>query len=345
MPVIYSGGRVIARGDVGNVRSVQEKKDKPSTPSPRAAGAESVGVSASTGKATYTPPKKSSKAIKVKKTPVQTYEQFKTPEGRAAAIERQKAIIEGTKTTTGVFANQEAELKKAGYVLNEKKNAVLNKQGQTVAGVTNTGTLFSGSKTVENIIKKSQPKTVDQTKAMSEAERYELRKATSLETMGKLETLDEPSKLREAEIQRALNYGRGVQFAPTLTDPTRIVASTPTLAEVFSDATRAIFGGKAPEVPYLKKGYQAEPIKGILPSFIDIVTSGKLSPVLGIIDKISGGKKDKDKTAPTIEEPVISPVVEEPETRDKSKFKLAGSYGGETGKIRSLFTRSSSGMA
>lgn len=342
MPVIYSGGRVVARGDVGNVKPVRNKS---SSPSPRAAGAESVGISKSTGKATYTPPKKSTKAVTVRKTPVQTYEQFKTPEDRAAAIERQRAVIEGTKTTTGIFANQEAELKKAGYVLNEKKNAVLNKQGQTVAGVTKTGNLFSGSKTVENIIKKSQPKTVDQTKSMSEAERFELRKKTSLETMGQLETLDEPSKLRESEIQRALNYGRGVQFAPTLTDPTRIVASTPTLAEVFSDATRAIFGGKAPEVPYLKKGYQAEPVKGILPSFIDIVASGKLSPVLGIIDKISGGKKDKDKTAPTIEEPVISPVVEEKETRDKTRFKLAGSFGGETGQVRSLFTRKSSGMA
>lgn len=342
MPVIYSGGRVVARGDVGNVKPVRNKS---SSPSPRAAGAESVGISTSTGKATYTPPKKdkSKKAVTVRKTPVQTYEQFKTPEGRAAAIERQRAIIEGTKTTTGVFANQEAELNKAGYVLNEKKNAVLNKKGETVAGVTKTGNLFSGSKTVENIIKKSQPKTVDQTKAMSEAERQVTRIATSLETMGKLETLDEPSKLREAEIQRALNYGRGVQFAPTLTDPTRIVASTPTISEIFGDMKRAIFGGKAPEVPYLKKGYQAEPVKGILPSLIDAVVSGQTSPILGIIEKI-GGKDKQPKPIETISEPVISPVEEE-EIVDDRKSRLAGTFGGEAGQVRSLFTRKSSGMA
>ena len=165
---------------------------------------------------------------KARKTPVQTYESFKTPEGRAAAVERQKAILASTRTTTGAFANQEKDLKKAGYTLSADKSTVL-KDGKTVAGVTSTGGLFSGSKEVSNIIKSSQPKTVDQTKPMSEAERATTRIATSLETMGRLEQLDEPSKAREAEIQKALNYGRGVQPAPTVLDPTRIVASTPTL--------------------------------------------------------------------------------------------------------------------
>lgn len=340
MPVIYRGGKVVARGDVGKVRPVREKKDRPS---PRAAGAESVGISKATGKATFKPTKKDKpkKAVTARKTPVQTYEQFKTPESRAAAIERQRKIIQGTRTTTGVFANQEKELTKAGYTLNETKDAVLNKQGQTVAGVTGTGTLFSGSRKVEDIIKKSQPKTVDQTKPMSEAERFELRKKTSLETMGALEGLDEPSKLRESEIQRALNYGRGVQFAPTLTDPTRIVASTPTLAEVFSDAARALVGGKAPDVPYLKKGYQAEPIKGILPSLFDAAASGKLSPIIGILNEA----KDTKFFSEPKEEVKETEMAAEIETEEDRKRKLAGTFGSESGKIRSLFIRRNSGMA
>ena len=174
-----------------------------------------------------------------RKTPVQTYEQFKTPEGAAAAVERQKAILASTKTKTGAFANQEAALKKAGFTLSADKSSVL-KNGKTVAGVTGTGGLYSGSKEVSDIIKSSQPRTVDQTRSMSDVERQTTRIATSLETMGRLEQLDEPSKAREAEIQKALNYGRGVQPAPTVLDPTRIVASTPTLRELGGDIARAV---------------------------------------------------------------------------------------------------------
>ena len=55
---------------------------------------------------------------KAKKTPVQTYEQFKTPEGRSAAVQRQQKILDSTRTKTGAFANQEADLKKAEVKLN-----------------------------------------------------------------------------------------------------------------------------------------------------------------------------------------------------------------------------------
>jgi hypothetical protein len=242
---------------------------------------------------------------KSRKTPVQTYESFKKPEDRTAAVERQKAILASTRTTTGAFANQEAELTKAGYKLSEDKSSVLTKDGKTVAGVTSTGSLFSGSKKVTDIIKSSQPKTVDQTKPMSDMERTTTRIATSLETMGRLEQLDEPSKAREAEIQKALNYGRGVQPAPTVLDPTRIVASTPTLSEVGGDIGRAIVGGTAPSVPYLKAGYQPEKVKGILD--IDTITNtlknlptpGKL--LLQGIGMITGGRDEKKQSQPVYE--------------------------------------------
>jgi len=275
---------------------------------------------------------------KARKTPVQTYESFKTPEGRTAAVERQKAILASTKTTTGAFANQEAELKKAGYKLNEKKDTVLTKDGKTVAGVTNTGGLFSGSKKVTDIIKSSQPKTVDQTKPMSEAERATTRIATSLETMGRLEQLDEPSKAREAEIQKALNYGRGVQPAPTVLDPTRIVASTPTLKELGKDIERAAFGGTAPSVPYLKKGYQPEPVKGLIPTIIEKgITPGAIlfNAVKGTGFFQFGDSGNDSKQTTTTTQPTEE--FAELEAEAERKRKLAGSLVSSGTKGRSLF--------
>ena len=278
---------------------------------------------------------------KARKTPVQTYEQFKTPEGRSAAVQRQQKILDSTRTKTGAFANQEKDLKKAGYTLSADKSSVL-KNGKTVAGVTSTGSLFSGSKEVSNIIKSSQPKTVDQTKPMSEAERATTRIATSLETMGRLEQLDEPSKAREAEIQKALNYGRGVQPAPTVLDPTRIVASTPTLSELGGDIKRGLVGGTAPSVPYLKKGYQPEPVKGLIPTVVNAAISGSLSPIGAIMKGVSssgffsyGDGKDSGTTATTA--PETTTEFAESEAEAERKRKLAGSLVSSATKGRSLF--------
>lgn len=279
---------------------------------------------------------------KSRKTPVQTYEQFKTPEGRAAAIERQKAILASTRTKTGAFANQEKELKKAGYTLSADKSSVL-KNGKTVAGVTSTGGLYSGSKEVSNIIKKSQPKTVDQTKPMTPAERATTRIATSLETMGRLEQLDEPSKAREAEIQKALNYGRGVQPAPTVLDPTRVVASTPTLSEVGGDIVRGMVGGTAPSVPYLKKGYQPEPVKGLIPTVVDAAVSGAFSPTVQLLRsgvsffQNAGSDDSKDTTTTTVPET----TQEFAESEAERKARLAKVQGAAmSAASRNLFAAS-----
>ena len=276
-----------------------------------------------------------------RKTPVQTYEQFKTPEGAAAAVERQKAILASTKTKTGAFANQEAALKKAGYTLSADKSSVL-KNGNTVAGVTGTGGLYSGSKEVSDIIKSSQPRTVDQTRSMSDVERQTTRIATSLETMGRLEQLDEPSKAREAEIQKALNYGRGVQPAPTVLDPTRIVASTPTLRELGGDIARAVVGGTAPSVPYLKVGYQPERVKGILD--IDTITNTlKNLPTPGSlllkgISSLTGGKDDSKESQPVYQGTTeFVDQYKESEAIAREKKRLAAQAASQAARKRSLF--------
>lgn len=277
---------------------------------------------------------------KSRKTPVQTYEQFKTPEGRSAAVQRQQKILDSTRTKTGAFANQEADLKKAGYKLSADKSSVLTQDGKTVAGVTSTGSLFSGSKKVTDIIKSSQPKTVDQFKAMSKADRAVTRIATSLETMSELEKLDEPSKAREARIQRSLNYGRGVQFAPTVLDPTRIVASTPTLSEVGGDIMRGLGGGTAPSVPYLKKGYQPEPVKGLIPTLVGGAVSGAFSPTYQLLKSGVGffqNGEDNDRDSETTPTAPTEPTQEFAESEEERKRKLAGSLKGGNVKGRSLF--------
>ena len=280
----------------------------------------------------------SSKSTSSSKPRRQTYEQFKTPESSQAAINRQKAILASTKTKTGAFANQEADLKKAGYTLSADKSSIL-KDGRTVAGVTGSGQLFSGSKQVSDIIKKSQPTKIDQTKSMSAGSRAGMRAATSIETMQRLEQLDEPSKARESNIQAALNYGRGVQPSPTVLDPTRIVASTPTMKELGGDIMRGVMGGTAPSVSYLKKGYQAEPIKGLIPTITDAAMTGALSPTYQLLKSGVGFfQRDDAPEAPTgIVRPTESQEFADAQAEEKRKKKLAGSLDSSIAKGRSLF--------
>lgn len=270
----------------------------------------------------------------------QTYEQFKTPESSQAAVNRQKAILASTKTKTGAFANiNKEELDKAGYKLSADQSSILSKSGGTVAGVTSSGQLFSGSKKVSDIIKKSQPTKIDQTKSMSAGSRAGMRAATSIETMQRLEQLDEPSKAREANIQAALNYGRGVQPSPTVLDPTRIVASTPTMKELGGDIMRGVMGGTAPSVSYLKKGYQAEPIKGLVPTITDAAVSGALSPTYQLLKSGVGFfQRDDAPEAPTgIVRPTESQEFADAQAEEKRKKKLAGSLDSSVAKGRSLF--------
>lgn len=233
-----------------------------------------------------------------RKTPVQTYEQFGNSDGREAALQRQKKIKESTTTKTGAFANQEAELNKAGYYLDSTKSRILNKPesegGKTVAGVTDSGQLFSGSKKVTDIIKKSQPKTFDQTQAMSKDDRQLMREGTTYSVLNDLSTSSggEVSKLKESQLQKSLNYGRGIQYSPTVLDPTRTVASTPTLKEVGGDMMRAAFGGQAKQtIPGLSVAYQPMKTEGILQNL--------KTPGMIFIEALTNAMKPKKKTVET----------------------------------------------
>ena len=96
------------------------------------------------------------------------------------------------------------------------------------------------------------------------AERQRQREDNTAELMENILTGGEISKAREAELQRAANFGRGVQLLPPsttvegltqaggqpvmLTNPNfqpRIVANQPTFGEALGDASRALFGGQA----------------------------------------------------------------------------------------------------
>tara|TARA_E500000081_G_scaffold80287_1_gene81798 strand:- start:6180 stop:6830 length:651 start_codon:yes stop_codon:yes gene_type:complete len=125
------------------------------------------------------------------------------------------------------------------------------------------------------------------------------RKANTQELMSNIMTGGEISKKREAELQKAANAGRGVQFItakpnvgnlkqyerdasgniirdakgkPQLkavknanvsaTDYTgRITANAPTLGEAVGDAGRALFGGQAKDPKYLNEGVSSAPGK------------------------------------------------------------------------------------
>ena len=123
------------------------------------------------------------------------------------------------------------------------------------------------------------------------------RAATTQELMSNIMTGGEISKKREAELAKAADAGRGIQFiegSPTvkgavqyrkdakgnimyddkgkaLTKPImrtgataadytgRIAASAPTFGEMAGDITRAVFGGKAKDPAYLRSGVSSAP--------------------------------------------------------------------------------------
>lgn len=132
------------------------------------------------------------------------------------------------------------------------------------------------------------------------------RAATTQELMSNIMTGGEISKKREAELAKAADAGRGIQFiegspkvkgltqkggkpvfrtGATAADYTgRIAASAPTVGEMFGDMGRAVFGGKAKDPAYLRSGVSSAPgtttkdymkytpkprqVKGIVPTMI-----------------------------------------------------------------------------
>ena len=160
--------------------------------------------------------------------------------------------------------------------------------------------------------------------------REQKRAANTQELMSNIMTGGEISKKREAELEKAASYGRGVQFVEgspkvkgltqkggkpvfrtgaTATDYTgRITANAPTFGELARDAGRAVFGGQAKDPEYLRQGIDSAPgkettdymqytpkpkkVKGIIPTMAE--AGG--TPFMIAMNAISGNKKDKPMT-------------------------------------------------
>jgi hypothetical protein len=178
----------------------------------------------------------------------------------------------------------------------------------------------------------------------------------------------EISKKREAELQKAADYGRGVQFietspvvkgltqkggkpvfktGATAADYTgRITANAPTLKELGGDIVRGLVGGQAPDPGYTGQYSQylpkPQPVKGLIPTVIDAAISGSLSPVGAILNTVSnagffsyGDSKNNQTTTST---PTTSTQeFADAEAAKKAKQKLAGSLVSDASKGRSLF--------
>ena len=140
----------------------------------------------------------------------------------------------------------------------------------------------------------------------------------------------EISKAREAELQKAANFGRGVQLLPPsttvqgltqaggqpvmLTNPNfqpRIVANKPTIGEAGGDILRGLFGGQAekpfftsPDAPpgretgmdFANMLPAPERTQGIIPAIIN--TGGITGVVLNALRDLIPGQGDQTTTTP-----------------------------------------------
>jgi hypothetical protein len=161
--------------------------------------------------------------------------------------------------------------------------------------------------------------------------REQKRAASSQELMSNIMTGGEISKKREAELQKAADYGRGVQFVEgspkvkgvtqkdgrpvfrtgaTASDYTgRITATPPTFGELGKDMARAVFGGQAKDPAYLRQGVSSAPgrkttdymqytpkptkQKGIVPAMIE-----KGGTPIGMAMNAILGKENLNKETP-----------------------------------------------
>lgn len=193
----------------------------------------------------------------------------------------------------------------------------------------------------------------------------ESRTATLMEAVM---TGGEISKKKEAELQKAADYGRGVQFietspvvkgltqkggkpvfktGATAADYTgRIIANEPTLKELGGDIVRGLVGGQAPDPGYKGEYSQylpkPQPVKGLIPTVIDAAIKGKLSPINAIMSGVSNAgffsySDSKNNQTTTTTPTTSTQEFAEAEAAKKAKQKLAGSLVTDASKSRSLF--------
>ena len=161
-------------------------------------------------------------------------------------------------------------------------------------------------------------------------ERQRQREDNTAELMENILTGGEISKAREAELQKAANFGRGVQLLPPsttvegltqaggqpvmLTNPNfqpRIVANQPTLAETGGDIVRGLFGGQAerpfftsPDAPpgretgmdFANMVPAPERTQGIIPALINKGGIGGL--VLDAFRNLLRGQEEEEEQQP-----------------------------------------------
>ena len=239
----------------------------------------------------------------------QDYSSFKTPESTAAALQRQKNILDRNRTSTGAFANQADALKKAGYTLNDTRDKVMSPTGATIAGINKNNNLFSDSREVSDILKRNLNTNPNQRDSFSpEVTRQDDRVANTDNVLNQIYGLDEMSKFGEEKVNRVFDYGRGVKFAndPNPADPFRLTASTPTgpqlrwplsesnMGEAFGDMKRALSGGTAPQTisgPILLHQSIPKPRnqEGILNAYKKIPTPTNL------LMKMFGGEEEEEQ--------------------------------------------------
>ena len=161
--------------------------------------------------------------------------------------------------------------------------------------------------------------------------RNQERAAKTQELMENIMTGGEISKKREAELQKAADAGRGIQFiegspkvegltqkggkpvfrtGATAADYTgRIAASAPTFGEMMGDMSRAVFGGQAKDPAYLREPISSAPgttttnymqytpkpqkVKGIIPTMVE-----KGGTPIGIAMNAILGKENISKETP-----------------------------------------------
>jgi hypothetical protein len=162
------------------------------------------------------------------------------------------------------------------------------------------------------------------------AERQREREDNTAKLMENILTGGEISKAREAELQRAANFGRGVQLLPPsttvegltqaggqpvmLTNPNfqpRIVANQPTLAEAGGDIVRGLFGGQAerpiftsPDAPpgretdldFANMVPAPERTEGIIPTILK--TGGIGGIVLDAFRNLLRGQEEEEEQQP-----------------------------------------------
>jgi len=214
----------------------------------------------------------------------QDYSSFKTPEATQAALNRQKKILDNNRTSTGAFANQADDLRKAGYTLNDTMDAVMSPTGGTIAGINKNNQLFSGSRDVSEILQRNLPQNVA-SKAVGD------RAANTNNVLNQIYGLDEMSKFGEEQINRAFDGGRGVKFAnnPNPADPFRVTGSQPKFLEMLGDVRRGLGGGTAEQtIPDLSIANQPRNKEGILNAYKRIPTP------INLLMKMFSGKEEEE---------------------------------------------------